>query len=124
MMVAVMINPAQDGTMVTEPPTVSFGDHVRIVSNPETQRKGYAGRAGQRWGFTTPSVTNVDVVGGTEPDRAFNVHFEEDDIVDAWFVPDLVELIDLAPGTDVRIGDTHLVRDAQGEWQRVEDQDD
>jgi len=55
------------------------------------------------------------VIGRTAEDLAFNVHFE-DGAEDAWFAPHLVVLVDHAPGTTVTIGETHLIRDADGEW--------
>ena len=60
-------------------------------------------------------MTSVDVIGETEEDLAFNVHFE-DGPDDAWFAPHLVGLVDHAPGTTVTIGEKHLIRDADGEW--------
>jgi hypothetical protein len=65
------------------------------------------GRDGQCWGITTPSVTGVEVVGGSVGDLAFNVHFDHEAIADAWFRPDLVEYLDHVPGTDATVGDTH-----------------
>jgi hypothetical protein len=35
------------------------------------------------------------------------------------FAPDLVEFIDHGAGTEVRIGNKHLVRDVSGEWSEV-----
>lgn len=100
---------------------VSQFDNVRIVSTDETDSRGYAGRSGVCYGFTTPSVTNVDVVGGNEDDFAFNVHFEEEDVEDAWFAPDLVELVDHGAGTTISIGDKSFVRRADGEWDETHD---
>jgi hypothetical protein len=100
---------------------VSFADHVRIVDAHETRRGGWAGHHGKCWGITTPSVTGVQVIGGTEGDLAFNVHFDEDTVPDAWFHPDLVEYVDHAAGTDIRVGNHHLVRDAAGDWHPAED---
>jgi hypothetical protein len=63
----------------------------------------------------------VQVIGGTESDLAFNVHFDEDAVPDAWFHPNLVEYVDHAAGTDMRVGNRHVVRDAVGDWQPAED---
>jgi len=87
----------------------------RIVDDSDTQQAGYAGLEGTCWGFTTPSVTSVNVIGGTEEDLAFNVHFA-DGPDDVWFAPHLVGLVDHASGTTVTIGEKQLIRDAHGEW--------
>ena len=44
-------------------PEVSFGDNVRVVRTRETEALGVAGRVGQVFGYTTPSITGVVVVG-------------------------------------------------------------
>jgi hypothetical protein len=49
------------------------------------------------------------------------VHFDEDAVPDAWFHPNLVEYVDHAAGTDMRVGNRHVVRDAVGDWQPAED---
>jgi hypothetical protein len=94
----------------------SLGDNVRIRATNDTTASGHAGKAGVCYGFTTPSVTGVDVIGSSDLDRAYNVGFEEG--VDAWFAPDLVEIIDHAPGTEITVGNEHLVRDAEGNWHK------
>jgi hypothetical protein len=100
---------------------ISFADHVRIVDASETRRGGWAGRQGQCWGITTPSITGVRVIGGTEGDLAFNIHFDEDTVPDAWFHPDLVEYVDRAAGTDMTVGDLHVVRDSAGDRHPAQD---
>jgi hypothetical protein len=92
----------------------SLGDHVRILDHPETSAGGWAGREGTCYGFTTPSVTGVEVIGKTEDDDALSVGF--DDGQSAWFAPHLVEFLDHAPGLEITIGDNRLVRDESGEW--------
>ena len=94
---------------------VSFGDRVRIVSDPATTAAGFAGRVGVVYGWTTPSVTGVDVVRASDDDFAYNVGLEEAGS-DAWFASHLVELVDHSPGMEITIGDKQLVRDASGEW--------
>jgi hypothetical protein len=54
---------------------VSFGDNVRINSTPETEALGVAGRIGQVYGYPTPSVTGVAVIGDAGGDYAINVYF-------------------------------------------------
>ena len=95
---------------------VDFGDRVRILMTDATRTSGHAGLVGQCYGITTPSLTGVQVVGLAGEDRALNVYF--DDGGDAWFAPEVVELVDHGAGTEVTIGDTRLVRDEHGDWQR------
>ncbi len=102
--------------MNTEP-TISFGDNVRVRATPLTQELGLAGMAGQVYGETTPSVTSVDVIGEIRDDYAINVFFEERK-GSFWFAPELLELIDHAPGTEIRLDGVpkKWVRTASGEW--------
>ena len=95
---------------------LSFGDNVRVLDTAETQRRGFAGRRGQVYGHTTPSITGVEVIGSTGEDFALNVHFE--DLGEAhWFARELLEFVDHAPGTEIVIGEKRLVRDEDGDWQ-------
>ena len=96
-------------------PEISFGDNVRVYRTPETEILGVAGSVGQVYGNTTPSVTGVSVVGDSSGDYALNVHLQgrEDTI---WFAPQLLELVDHAPGTEISIGEISLVRGADGNW--------
>ncbi len=100
--------------MPDNPP--SFGDNVRIRSTPETERLSLAGRQGTVSGFTTPSVTGVEVIGSPPEDYALAVMFEDAPVQDAWFAADLVEFIDHAPGTEIRVGNIKAVRNADGTW--------
>ena len=68
---------------------ISFGDRVRIHQMPETEALGVAGRVGQV------------LDGGAEA---------------VWFAPRLLELVDHAPGTEIRVGDRVAVRDSKGNW--------
>jgi hypothetical protein len=61
---------------------------VEIVAAPATISTGFAGRTGVLYGWTTPSITEVDVVGGSPADEAVNISF--DDGTSAWFEPSLV----------------------------------
>lgn len=81
------------------PASIGFGDNVRVKRTPETIAKGLADLAGQVYGETTPSVTNVEVVGDLQDDHALNVFFEEKNEA-IWFSPELLEFIDHGPGTD------------------------
>ena len=95
-------------------------DNVRIRATPETQRLGLAGLVGNVAGFTTPSVTGVEVIGTVTDDFALNVLFEERNEA-FWFAPDLLEFIDHAPGTEIRLDDIpkKWVRSASGEWEET-----
>lgn len=96
----------------------SFADRVRIKRTEETERLGLAGRDGQVFGYTTPSVTDVAVVGILSDDYAVNVHFDELD-EEFWFADHLVEQIDRDPGRVISLErqDAVWVRLPNGEWQ-------
>jgi hypothetical protein len=98
--------------------SLSFGDNVRIRSTPLTEKLGLAGQTGCIYGETRPSVTGVEVIGEVTDDYAVNVMIEARR-EQLWFAPDLVEFIDHGAGTEVRIGNKHLVRDVSGEWSEV-----
>jgi hypothetical protein len=94
---------------------ISFGDNVRVALTPLTVSLGVAGRTGQVYGETTPSVTGVEVIGSPTEDFAINVQL--DGTTDSrWFVPDLLEFVDHAPGTEIAIGGKRFVRSESGEW--------
>src|SRR5437867_4041985 len=95
--------------------TISFGDRVRVRSTPETVSLGLAGLVGQVYGETRPSVTGIEVIGGTADDYGINVAFP-DKVDTLWFSPDSLEFMDHAPGTEIVIGDQRFVRSASGEW--------
>lgn len=102
-------------TAVEQPLEAEFGDEVRIVPSPETDARGYAGRIGVCHGFTTPSFSGVEVIGETQNDYALHVRFDDTD-ENAWFSPDVVELVSHAVGTVIRIGDKTFRRNADGCW--------
>ena len=95
-----------------------FADRVRIRSSEETRRLGLAGLEGVVYGWTTPSVTGVEVVGDRGDDHAVNVHLDERD-EGFWFAEDLIETIDHGAGTVVTLDgvDKEWVRLPNGEWQ-------
>lgn len=74
--------------------TPGFGDRVRIVTAPETAAAGFAGRVGEVWSESVPSVSGAGpVIGDRGEDLALSVLFEEtEDLV--WFAPHLVERVD------------------------------
>jgi hypothetical protein len=94
---------------------ISFGDQVRFRDVPRTRALGLAGRVGQVFGQTTPSVSGVEVVGPADADYAICVALE-DNVEPRWFSPQLLESVDHAPGTTASLGGKHFVRTAAGEW--------
>jgi hypothetical protein len=101
---------------VAEEP-ISFADNVRVRVTPVTEAAGVAGLHGQVYGVTTPSVTGVEVIGDVKDDTAVNVFFTEQN-ASHWFAPELLEFVDHAPGTEIRIANspTKSVRTETGEW--------
>ena len=103
--------------LMEETVNISFGDNVRIIETSLTMKSGLAGLIGNVYGETTPSVTNVEVIGELRDDLAFNVYFE-DKKDNYWFAPDLLEFVDHAPGTIITLDgvDKKWVRTDNGEW--------
>jgi hypothetical protein len=66
--------------------------------------------------MTTPSVTDVEVVGGAADDVALNVHFDDEAVQDAWFAPELVALVDHAVGSRATVGDHAFIKAEDGTW--------
>jgi hypothetical protein len=93
---------------------ISFGDTVRILNTPETRAAECAERIGTCYGFTTPSVTGVEVIGRGGNDQALNVTFEGGS--SAWFDPSVVAFVGLNAGQTATIGDKRFVRLPTGEW--------
>lgn len=96
---------------------ISFGDNVSVRSTPLTQKLGLAGLTGQVFGETTPSSTNVEVIGEKREDYAINVFFESRD-EGFWFSPELLELVDHAEGTEITLDGVSKkwTRTASGDW--------
>jgi hypothetical protein len=97
---------------------ISFGDNVRIRITPATQAAGVAGRTGNVTGFTTPSVMGIKVIGEVKEDFAFSVTFENPH-AQLWFAPELIELVNRAPGQDIQLGQKRWVRRADGGWDEL-----
>ena len=95
-----------------------FADRVRIKATEETERLGVAGLEGIVFGWTTPSVTGVDVIGDRGEDLAVNVHFEARN-EGFWFAEHLVETLDHGAGTVVTLDgvDKEWVRRPDGSWE-------
>ena len=101
----------------THTPAVSradLGDAVRIRTTPETVAAGYADRTGTCYGFTTPSITGVQIVGPALTDEALNVGF--DDGSSAWFDPSVVAFVDVNAGQVAIVGGKRFVRGPTGGW--------
>lgn len=96
---------------------ISFGDKVRVRSTPLAEQRGLVGMIGQVYGETTPSATGVKVIGEVSKDYAVNVFFKERD-EGYWFAPELLEFVDHAPGTEIRLEGIpkRWVRTEAGEW--------
>jgi hypothetical protein len=91
-------------------------DNVVVRSTPETVAAGIAGLKGQVHGVTTPSSTEIEYLGDHSTDCALNVHFATLD-KDFWLAPDLIEFLDHAEGTAIRVGEgPEMVRQADGTW--------
>lgn len=78
------------------PPKV--GDRVRVLRTPTTESAGFADRIGTAGGWTTPSVSEVDVIGSPQADHAHGVNFA--DHTHAWFDPELVVPVPEDPRSD------------------------
>jgi hypothetical protein len=96
---------------------ISFGDNVRVKDEKLTNELGVTGLIGNVRGETTPSVTNVVVIGELVDDFAFNVFFDELK-KDYWFAPQLLEFVDHASGTEIMLKGVpkKWTRNEAGEW--------
>lgn len=92
-----------------------FGNTVKIKRSPETEKSGTAEKVGEIYGETTPSITNVDVIGNPKRDYAVNVFFKETKS-SLWFDEDLLELIDSGEGTAMTLGDKTFIKTKDGDW--------
>jgi hypothetical protein len=97
-------------------PPIAFGDRVRILSTTVTEALGLAGLTGQVHGETTPSVTQVAVVGEMRQE-ALNVWIEARGEA-LWFAPELLEFIDHGAGATATIegASEKWVRTSDGQW--------
>ena len=104
--------------MKNENNQIGFGDTVKVRATPLTEELGLAGLVGQVYGETTPSVTNVEVIGSLSDDYAINVQVNERDET-CWFAPDLLEFVDHAAGTEMVVGNAKAVRREDGSWEET-----
>jgi len=94
---------------------IAFGDKVRVRDTPEAAEAGVANLEGDVFGFTTPSVTSVSVIGSGTADYALNVSFAEKK-GEFWFAEDQLEFVSHSPGTRITVGTKSFVRGESGEW--------
>ena len=99
-------------------PRITFGDKVRVRTTPVTEALGVAGQIGIVCGETKPSVTGVNVVGGSPDDYAVSVRIESLNQA-SWFASALLEFVDHAAGTTIGIGARRFIRDEDGKWHEV-----
>lgn len=95
----------------------TFGNKVKVKSSPETETKGLAGKTGEIYGHTTPTVTGVEVIGQTNKDFALNVYFG--DLKESfWFDESLIEQLDNGAGTEMTLDgiDKKWTKDSNGNW--------
>ena len=72
-----------------------FGELVRIVSTPETERAGIAGLVGHVRGETQPSASGVEVIGRAGIADDFALRVQPEGRGDShWLTLDLIEFID------------------------------
>ena len=99
---------------------ISFCDRVRIHSSPRTRQLGVADLVGIVHGETTPSIADVAVIGELRTDYAVFVFFEDLD-KGSWFASDLIEFVDHAAGSEMRIAGRRWIRSTSGEWVESDD---
>src|SRR5690606_27672978 len=80
----------------------SFGSKVKIKDSSVTRDKGLAGKVGDVYGQTTPSMMDFEIIGTPKDDFAVNVYF--DDLQTSyWFDADLLETIDDGQGSVITL---------------------
>lgn len=69
---------------------------MRVATAPETEARGFAGRVGEVWSESEPSVSGIGpVIGDRGEDLALSVLFEDTgDVV--WFAPHLLKRVERA----------------------------
>jgi hypothetical protein len=95
----------------------SFGNKVKIKDSPLTKKKGLAGKIGDVYGQTTPSMVDIEIIGTPTEDFAINVYF--DDLkASYWFDADLLETIDDGQGAVITLDgvDKRWTKGQNGEW--------
>lgn len=93
---------------------------VRVRRTPETEKLGLAGEIGEIYGFTTPSVTGVTVIGDDGQDFAESVFFEKTG-EQLWFAEAALDYLDHDPSLEITMGGKRMFYD-QGRWREIEPQ--
>ena len=95
----------------------TFGNKVRIKGTTETEEKGLAGKEGEVYGQTAPSMMDFEVIGTLTEDVAINVHFNDLD-ESFWFAEDLIEHIDNGQGAEITLDgiDKKWIKGENGDW--------
>lgn len=98
---------------------MNFGSTVSIKVTPETLELELADRKGQVHGWTTPSITGVEVIGDQSVDSAVGVFIEHLEEV-FWFSDGLLTLVDDGTGTVISLDgvDTEFELQSDGEWKQ------
>ena len=99
---------------------VKSGDVVRINRNELTEKAGVAGFIGAVNGFSTPSCSDLNVIGDEADKCAVKLHLEVQQ-KDIWINPELLKHVDHAAGTVVHINglSKKMQRNSSGEWIEV-----
>jgi hypothetical protein len=95
----------------------TFGNKVRIKDAPLTKEKGLAGKIGEVYGQTTPSIMDIEVIGTPKDDFAVNVYF--DDLKTSfWFDADLLETMDDGQGSVITLDGVNKkwTKGQNGQW--------
>jgi len=97
-----------------------FGDTVRVLPSDETDSKALTGKVGSVYGITTPSVTEIEIIGDCSGDYSVNVYFDELER-SYWFAPNLLEFIDHGEGMEITLDgvDKKWVRNNSGGWDEI-----
>src|SRR5688572_27242479 len=95
----------------------SFGNKVKVKNSPLTVEKGLAGKIGDVYGQTTPSMMDFEIIGTPKKDIAINVYF--DDLKTSfWFDADLLENVDNGQGSVITLDgvDKKWTKGQNGQW--------
>jgi hypothetical protein len=99
----------------------TFGNKVKVKYSLATIEKGLAGKTGEIYGETIPSLLNLEFVGSPKEDYAVNVYF--DDLQDSfWFDVDLIEVLDEGQGAEITLNgiDKKWIKVENGKWMEID----
>ena len=94
---------------------IEFGDYVKFVDNEKTRAAGVALKEGVCVGFTTPSVSNIEIIGDIEIDYAICVELKDNSEI-IWATQNLLEFIGYGEGQVMEIGNIRVTRRSDGNW--------